>query len=131
MIQPPANATFTVHRAETDVLPPVEVSFQLPDVVEEASIQEVTPHPEEHKGEFTVTYEVIKGGSKRGKDRLVDSHCYAYGQRKPRPNLHTLYFGSAPQEGRGCDAMPLSSKMGTISPEDRGKIATHQRRETV
>ena len=34
IIQPPANTTFTVHRAETDVLPPVEVSFQLPDVVE-------------------------------------------------------------------------------------------------
>ena len=66
MIQPPANATFTVHRAETDVLPPVDVSFQLPDVVEEASIQDVTPHPEGHQGEFTVTYEVIKGGSKEG-----------------------------------------------------------------
>ena len=61
----PMNATYTVHRVDADVVPQEsEASYSIPDDIEVASLQDVTTHPEEHQGSFTVSYEVIHRGSK-------------------------------------------------------------------
>ena len=61
------NATYVVthppdtHPPETDDMG----SYEVPLAVEESSLADVTPHPEGHST-FEVTYEIVKGGTKRG-----------------------------------------------------------------
>ena len=81
----PHNVTYTVRRdAEEEEDTPQFADFAIPHAVEESSIQDVTPHPEQHNITFEVTYQIVKGGTKRGKDKLVDSSGFTYNQRKSR-----------------------------------------------
>ena len=56
-------------------------SYEVPLAVEESSLADVTPHPEGHST-FEVTYKIVKGGTKRGRDKLIDSHGFSYNQRR-------------------------------------------------
>ena len=48
------------------------VSYEISADVEETSFADATPHPEDFDATYTPSYEVVKGGTKRGKDLLVD-----------------------------------------------------------
>ena len=103
---------YTVHGVHADVVPPEnEASYPIPDVIEEASLQDVTPHQEEHQRSFTVSYDVIQGGSKQGKNKLVDSYGYAYGQRKSRrkSSYMVLWECTTREKGMRCNATVIQN----------------------
>ena len=52
-------------------------SYEVPLAAEESSLADVTPHPEDHST-FKVTYGIVKSGTKRGKDKLIDSHGFSW-----------------------------------------------------
>ena len=86
------NATYVVtHPPDTH---PPEVddmgSYEVPLAVEESSLADVTPHPEDHST-FEDTCEIVKGGTKRGRDKLIDSHGFSYNQRR---RVSTKWIGS-------------------------------------
>ena len=77
------NATYTVHPGDSDGHT-AHPSYEIPAEVEETSLTNATFHPEDFSASFEISYEVVKGGTKRGKDLLVDSQGYTYNQRKAR-----------------------------------------------
>ena len=67
--------------ADDDVVPAdddamQDVSYQIPAVVQESSLNDPTPHIE--PGQVRLTYTLVPGGTKRGKAKLVDSLGYTY-----------------------------------------------------
>ena len=62
---------------------PIKISFEVPSQLEESSIEDDTPRQHDNDNTPTVaTYEVIKDGSQKGKEKLADSeglHLYYQG----------------------------------------------------
>ena len=69
-------------------------SYELPPVVDESSMGDITPHPEDYSS-LHVTYEVVQGGTKRGKDKLVDSHGFSYTQKRSKATYEVDWACSA------------------------------------
>ena len=55
---------------------PDNISYQLPGVVEESSLND--PTPVIVPGPLHMTYTVVPSGTKRGKDKLIDTLGYTY-----------------------------------------------------
>ena len=73
----------TVHYGDSDGYTAHPI-YEIQAEVEETSLTDATPLPENFSASFETSYEVVKGGTKRGKDLLVDSQRYTYYQRKAR-----------------------------------------------
>ena len=71
---PPADDDVVPAEDDDDVMQ--DVSYQIPEVVEESSLTDPTPDIE--PGPVTLTYTLVPGGTKRGKAKLVDSLGYTY-----------------------------------------------------
>ena len=86
------NATyFTTNHHDVDDMDVDEMGpYGVPSPVDESSIADVTPHPEDHN--FSeVIYDTGKGAIKRGKNKQIHCHVFSYNQRK---NSATMWTGS-------------------------------------
>ena len=78
------------------------LSFQRPRVFEESAIDD--PDPSDSIIEDRpVTYEIVKGGTAKGKDMLVESIGFAYTQKIARANSVTWWCSKRSKSHR-CPA---------------------------
>ena len=69
--------TSILHPDATYTIP---VNYEMPEVIEEETLTE--PDPVVHQRPFSLTYEVVPSGTKRGKNKLVDSLGYTYNLKR-------------------------------------------------
>ena len=62
---------------------PEPVSYDVPEPMDESSIQDEVPDASVHMDE-AMTYEILKGSSQRQKDKLVDSDGFTYNIKRRR-----------------------------------------------
>ena len=83
----------------------IPISFEVPPQLSESSIEDDTPVDDTVIALPTVTnYEVIKGGSQKGKEKLADREGYTYTVKERRANGNTVWTCSVRNSSLWCKA---------------------------
>lgn len=57
-------------------------SYAIPNVVEEEELANMSAHASDHEESFTLTFQQVECGTKRGKTKLIDSKGYTYNMKR-------------------------------------------------
>ena len=81
-------APMDVESSNDDIL----ISFEVPPQLSESSIEDDSPAQNDDIAmPMVTTYEVIKEGSQKGKEKLADSEGYTYTVKERRTNGNTVW----------------------------------------
>jgi hypothetical protein len=90
-----------VESSNDDIL----ISFEVPPQLSESSIEDNSPAQNDDIAmPMVTTYEVIKEGSQKGKEKLADSEGYTYTVKERRTNGNTVWTCSVRNKSLWCKA---------------------------
>ena len=86
----------------------VSMSFEVPRRITESSIEDDPPMQYDgENGPAVTTYEIIKDGSQKGKEKLADSNGYTYIVKTRRANGNRVWRCSVRNKSVWCKATVL------------------------
>lgn len=88
-------------------------SIRQPSVFDESSIVHDNPDVSTTTDDSPTTYDIVVGGTAKGKDMLLDSHGYAYNVKVTRDNSRTWWCSVRNKRAR-CPATVLEKRGGFV-----------------
>ena len=104
----------------------IEANFEVPQQVIQSSLEDATPMERSDTSvPAVVTYEVIKDGLQKGKEKLADSEGYTYTVKAKRANGNRVWTCSVRNKSMWCKASVLE-KAGSFTQGSQPHIHSAQ-----
>ncbi|XP_071810737.1 uncharacterized protein [Apostichopus japonicus] len=100
---PIAESTRLSHRSIQQALG----GFDIPEIMQESSIEEHAPQQYDGSDSSETTYQIITDGSQKGKEKLADSDGYTYTVKTQRANGNRTWTCSVRNKAMWCKATVL------------------------